>query len=47
VRRFAQHATSDRFFLSIEARDPKFHLNDTARFLEGLGSQHVSEVQDD
>ena len=47
VQRFAQHATSDRFFLSVEARDPKFHLTDTARFLEGLGCQHVSEVQDD
>jgi hypothetical protein len=47
VQRFAKHATSDRFFLCIEARDPKFHLADTARFLQALGSQHVSEVQDD
>lgn len=47
VHRFAKHATSDRFFLSIEARDPKFNLKDTARFLQELQAQHVAEVQDD
>lgn len=46
VHRFA-HASSDRFFLCIEARDPKFHLTDTARFLQGLHAHHVSEVTDD
>jgi Protein of unknown function (DUF3341) len=47
VHRFAKHATSDRFFLSIEARDPKFHLKDTARFLQDLRALHVTEVEDD
>jgi hypothetical protein len=46
VRRFV-HASSDRFFLCIEARDPKFHFADTARFLQGLYAHHVTEVSDD
>ncbi len=46
VKRFA-HATVDRFYLCIEARDPKFHVADTSRFLQGLHAQHVSEVIDD
>jgi len=47
VHRFSKHATSDRFFLCIEARDPKFNLADSARFLQGLHAAHVSEVEDD
>src|SRR5262250_3046400 len=35
VHRFV-HASSDRFYLCIEARDQKFHLTETARFLHGL-----------
>jgi hypothetical protein len=46
VRRF-KHASSDRFFLCIEARDPKFHIVESARFLQGLHAHHVSEVADD
>jgi hypothetical protein len=46
VHRFA-HASSDRFFLCIEARDPKFHLVETARFLQSLHAHHVNEVSDD
>lgn len=46
VKRFA-HATTDRFFLCIESRDPKFNLADTARFLQGLNAEHVTEVEDD
>ena len=46
VGRFA-HASSDRFYLCIEARDPKFHLPDVARFFQGLHAHHVSEVTDD
>jgi hypothetical protein len=41
------HASSDRFFVCIQARDKKFHLEATARFLQGLSAHHVSEVQDD
>ena len=46
VHRFV-HASSDRFFLCIEARDPKFHLSETARFLQGLHPHRVNEVNDD
>lgn len=46
VRRFSS-ASSDRFFLCIEARDPKFHLAESAKFLQGIHAQHVTEVQDD
>jgi len=46
VQRFV-HASSDRFFLCIEAHDPKFHLEETARFLKGLHPHHVNEVSDD
>jgi ActD protein len=47
VKRFVKHATSDRFFLCIEARDPKFRLADSSRFLHELKATHVSEVEDD
>jgi hypothetical protein len=46
VHRFS-HASADRFFICIESRDPKFHLADTARFLQGVQAHHVSEVSDD
>src|SRR6202790_459016 len=46
VARFV-HASTDRFFVCIESRDPKFDLADTARFLESLHAHHVSEVSDD
>jgi Protein of unknown function (DUF3341) len=45
--RFSRHATTDRFYICIEARDKKFQLPEVARFLQGLEAQHVSEVRDD
>lgn len=39
-----EFATRDRFFLCIEASDPRFELGETRRFLEGLGGHGVSEV---
>ena len=45
--RFQKHASNDRFFLCIEASDPKFSVADTKKFLEGLKAQHVTEVEDD
>lgn len=38
-------ASSDRFFVCIEAVDPKFDLAAVKSFLAGLGSHEVSEVE--
>ena len=46
VERFAK-ASTDRFFLVIEARDPKFNLAESSRFLEGLSARTVAEVKDE
>ena len=43
VSRFAL-ATRNRFFLCIEAIDPKFDLDHTKRFLETLTPRNVTEV---
>ena len=44
VPRFAL-ASRNRFFLCIEARDPRFDREATRRFLEGLNAHEVSEVE--
>jgi hypothetical protein len=41
-----RRASIDRFFLCIEAEDPKFDLRATRRFLEGLKAAKVTEVED-
>jgi hypothetical protein len=38
--------THDRFFLAIEASDPKFSEAETRKLLEGAGSKHIEEVRD-
>jgi hypothetical protein len=43
VPRF-EFASRDRFFLCIEASDPRFDMVETRRFLEGLGGHGISEV---
>lgn len=43
VPRFAL-ASRDRYFLVIEARDPKFHPDATRRFLTNLHASEVSDV---
>jgi hypothetical protein len=45
LARFAL-ASRNRFFLCIEARDPKFELEATRRFLESLEPREVSTVAD-
>ena len=46
VDRFS-HASTDKFFLCIQAKDPKYNLAETARFLESLDATHVNEVKDE
>jgi Protein of unknown function (DUF3341) len=45
VPRFAL-ASRNRFFLCIEATDPRFELEGTRRFLETLGPREVTTVAD-
>jgi len=45
VPRFAL-ASRNRFFLCIEARDPKFEPADTREFLESLGPREVTTVEE-
>ncbi len=45
VASFAK-ASSTRFFLCIEARDPNFHAENTRRFLETLNPSEVTTVED-
>jgi hypothetical protein len=45
VPRF-ERATHDRFFLCIEASDPKFNLEETRSFLQQLQPYEVTEVDD-
>ena len=43
VRRF-DSASRDKFFLVIQARDPKFDIDEAHRFLESLGPREVTDV---
>src|SRR5438132_462574 len=43
VHRFT-HASSDRFFVCIESKDPIFHHAECARLLEELHAHHITEV---
>lgn len=40
-----ERATNDLFFLAVEAGDPQFDLATTRQFLESLGAQQVSSVE--
>jgi hypothetical protein len=45
VDSFAKRASVDRFFLCIEATDPKFEMMKTKAFLEQLNPAEVAEVE--
>ncbi len=40
-----RRASDDRFFIVIEARDPKFYRNKTEEFLSSLGATAVEELE--
>jgi hypothetical protein len=46
VERFSAHASQDRYFLVIEARDPKFDHWGTRQLLTNLHAFEVSDVED-
>ncbi len=46
ARNFAR-ATTDKFFLAIEASDKNFNARKTAQFLRECGATNVSEVNDE
>ena len=43
LRRF-DSASRDKFFLVIQARDPRFNLQEARQFLESLGPREVTDV---
>ncbi len=45
IERFKACST-DKFFISVEAADPKFDVSGTRRFLEGLSPTHVELVEE-
>ncbi|MGH6853779.1 MAG: DUF3341 domain-containing protein, partial [Methylocella sp.] len=47
VDRFQKHASVDRFYLCLQADDPKFNMSDATRFLKEIDAQNISEVEDD
>ncbi|MGB8456493.1 MAG: DUF3341 domain-containing protein, partial [Candidatus Acidiferrum sp.] len=47
VERFQKHASVDRFYLCLEATDPKFSVAEATKFLKESDAHNVSEVEDD
>jgi hypothetical protein len=42
---FELRASQDKFFLAIEAKDPKFDRTKTFEFLKSLGPREINEVE--
>ncbi len=42
-----KRVTTDRFFIAIEARDPKFDVDRTRSFVESLGATSIELVEDE
>ncbi|MCB1162702.1 MAG: DUF3341 domain-containing protein [Candidatus Krumholzibacteriia bacterium] len=42
-----RRATDDRFFITVEARDPRFREDDTRSLLESLGPVQVERLEED
>lgn len=40
-----KRASDDRFFISIEAKDPRFDVNRTRQFLESIGGRNVTVLE--
>jgi hypothetical protein len=40
-----RRVTADRFFISVEASDPRFHIDKTKAFLGSLGGSEAMEVE--
>lgn len=41
-----KRVTDDKFYICIEASDPKFNDDQTRKLLESLGSRHIEEVKE-
>lgn len=42
-----RRATSDRYFISIEASDPRFTPEETREFMQAVGSSHVEVIEEE
>lgn len=42
---FLENSSTDGFYLELQANDPKFHLDESRRFLEGLSAAQVVEIE--
>ncbi|HVN55176.1 MAG TPA: DUF3341 domain-containing protein [Anaerolineaceae bacterium] len=45
VEDFQEHGSQDGFYLSVEAKDPRFDLVETRKFLEDLDAVMVAEIE--
>lgn len=41
-----QKVTNDKFFISVNAKDPKFDLKETENFLRSIGASKIEQMED-